>query len=140
MLARHPGHPDRQAGPRAAAAGLCGAFRRSELVALTVADLTDAEGGLRVLIRRSKTDQEGQGQEIAIPHGGRLRPVEAVQAWLAAAAITDGPVFRPVAKGGTVSAAALSDRSVAADREAVCRARPGSIPPSMPATACAPAS
>jgi hypothetical protein len=51
----------------------------------------------RVLIRRSKGDQEGQGQEVAIPRGYRLRPVEAVQAWLAAAEISSGPVFRAVA-------------------------------------------
>lgn len=93
--------------------GFAGAFRRSELVALTVADLIEAEGGIRVLIRHSKTDQEGQSQEIAIPVGGRLRPVEAVRAWLDAAGITEGPVFRSVAKGGRVLAEALTDRSVA---------------------------
>ena len=70
--------------------------------------------GLRVTIRRSKTEQEGQGQEIAIPRGYKLRPVEAVQAWLAAAEINSGPVFRDVKKGGRVQSAALSDRSVAA--------------------------
>ena len=93
--------------------GFAGAFRRSELVALTVADLTEAPDGLRVLIRRSKTDQEGQGQEIAIPRGYRLRPVAAVQEWLKVAGITEGPVFRPVAKGGRVMPEALSDRGVA---------------------------
>jgi site-specific recombinase XerD len=93
--------------------GFAGAFRRSELVALTVADLVEVEGGIRVIIRQSKTDQEGRGQEIAIPSGGKLRPVEAVRAWLDAAGITDGPVFRSVAKGGRVLAEALSDRSVA---------------------------
>ena len=93
--------------------GFAGAFRRSELMALTVADLSEVDGGMRVIIRRSKTDQEGQGQEIAIPAGGKLRPVEAVQAWLAASGITEGPVFRPIAKGGRVARAALSDRSVA---------------------------
>jgi site-specific recombinase XerD len=82
--------------------GFAGAFRRSELVALEVADLTETPDGLRVLIRRSKGDQEGQGQEIAIPRGYRLRPVEAVQTWLAAAEITAGPVFRSVARGGRV--------------------------------------
>ncbi|HME23019.1 MAG TPA: hypothetical protein VKI44_17070 [Acetobacteraceae bacterium] len=50
-------------------------------------------------IRRSKTDQDGQGHEVAIPRGCRLRPVEAVQMWLAAAEISAGPVFRPVLKG-----------------------------------------
>jgi integrase len=93
--------------------GFAGAFRRSELVALTVADLIEAEGGFRVLIRRSKTDQEGQGQEIAIPAGGKLRPVEAIKTWLAAARIATGPVFRPVAKGGRVLPQPLTDRSVA---------------------------
>ena len=111
------GIPDTLIGKRDRALlllGFAGAFRRSELVALTVADLIDADGGLRVVIRHSKTDQEGQGQEIAIPHGARLRPVEAVRAWLAAAGITEGPIFRSVGKGGRVAAEGLSDRSVAA--------------------------
>lgn len=95
------------------ALGFAGAFRRSELVALTVADLIEVEGGFRVTIHHSKTDQEGQGQEIAIPTGGKLRPVEAVQTWLDAACITDGPVFRSVAKGGRVLPEALTGRSVA---------------------------
>jgi hypothetical protein len=58
--------------------------------------------GLRVVIRQGKTDQEGQGAEIAIPGGYRLRPVEAVQTWLAAAEISRGSVFRSVARGGRV--------------------------------------
>jgi integrase len=45
--------------------GFAGAFRRSELVALDVADIQEDEGGLRVLIRRSKTDQEGQHRRRA---------------------------------------------------------------------------
>jgi site-specific recombinase XerD len=87
--------------------GFAGAFRRSELCALDVADLTEVPHGLRVLIRRSKGDQEGQGQEVAIPRGYKLRPVEAVQTWLEAADISAGPVFRAVALGGRVSAEAL---------------------------------
>jgi integrase len=59
--------------------GFAGAFRRAELVALEVGDLVEVADGLRVVIRHSKTDQEGQGAEIAIPRGSRLRPVEAVQ-------------------------------------------------------------
>ena len=101
--------------------GFAGAFRRSELVALTVADLVEAEGGLRVVIRHSKTDQEGQGQEIAIPAGGKLRPVEAVMAWLEAAQITEGPVFRPIGKGARLATVALSARGVAAIVEATRR-------------------
>jgi integrase len=93
--------------------GFAGAFRRSELVALQVEDLTEVPDGLRVLIRHSKTDQEGQGQEIAILRGVRICPVEAVQQWLARAEINSGPVFREVKKGGKVQAAALSAQSVA---------------------------
>ena len=59
-----------------------------------------------MLIRHSKTDQEGERQEVAIPRGYRLRPVEAVQMWLAAAEISAGPVFRAVARRGRVSDAA----------------------------------
>ena len=47
-----------------------------------------------MLIRRSKSDQEGQGQTIAIPRGAQLRPVATLQEWLHAAEITVGPVFR----------------------------------------------
>jgi integrase len=82
--------------------GFASAMRRSELCALGLADITEAPDGLRVLIRRSKTDQTGEGQEIAIPRGYRLRPVEALQTWLAAAAITEGPVFRSVSKAGRI--------------------------------------
>lgn len=95
------------------ALGFAGAFRRSELVALTVADLSEVADGYRVLIRHSKTDQEGAGQEIAIPRGARLRPVEAVLAWLQAAGITEGPVFRAINRGGRVGTVPLSADSVA---------------------------
>ena len=70
--------------------GLASTMRRSELVALQVEDLTETPDGLRVLIRRSKGDQEGQGQEIAIPRGAKLRPVEALQAWLAPSPLAAG--------------------------------------------------
>lgn len=84
------------------ALGFAGAFRRSELVALDVADLREDREGLRVMVRRSKTDQEGQGFEKAIPHGRFIRPVALVRDWLDAAGITEGPVFRPVSRSGRV--------------------------------------
>jgi hypothetical protein len=95
------------------ALGFAGAFRGSELVALGVADITEVPDGLRVRLRRSKTDQEGEGQEIAIPRRYRLRPVQALQTWVAAASINTGPIFRPVGKGDRVSAAPLSAFSAA---------------------------
>jgi site-specific recombinase XerC len=51
------------------ALGFAGAFRRSELVALRVDDLTEVADGLRVLIRRSKTDQTGKGRRSSFPGG-----------------------------------------------------------------------
>jgi integrase len=62
--------PDSMIGKRDRALlclGFAGAFRRSELCALEVADLTEVPDGLRILIRRSKGDQEGQGAETATP-------------------------------------------------------------------------
>jgi integrase len=119
------------------ALGFAGAFRRSELVALEVADLAETPDGLRVTIRRSKTDQEGQGAEVAIPRGYKLRPVEAVQTWLAAASISAGPVFRAVGRGGRVSCEALADDSAARIVKRYARGVRAWIRPPMPATACA---
>lgn len=82
--------------------GFAGAFRRSELVALDVADLVETSEGLRVRIWRAKTDQEGRGAEIAIPHGRFIRPVALVREWLDAAGIVEGPVFRAVSRSGRV--------------------------------------
>jgi integrase len=93
--------------------GFATAMRRSELCALDVADLVPVEDGYRVVIRRSKGDQEGEGQEVALPRGYRLRPVEHLQAWLAAAEITDGRVFRSVISGhvgGSMTSFAVSLR------------------------------
>jgi integrase len=81
------------------ALGFAGAFRRSELVALKLEDLTEVPNGVRVTIRQSKTDQEGQGQEVAIMRGVKLCPIEAVQRWLQMAGITEGYVFRVVLRG-----------------------------------------
>jgi len=66
------------------AIGFAGAFRRSELVAIRVEGLRRDAEGIRVVIRRSKADQEGEGATVAIPHGDRLRPVAALDAWLSA--------------------------------------------------------
>jgi site-specific recombinase XerD len=92
--------------------GFAGAFRRSELVALDLEDLEEGELGFRVTIRRSKTDQEGVGQTIAIVRGSVACPVAALKAWVSAAGITAGPIFRSVKKGGAV-AGRLPAQSVA---------------------------
>lgn len=96
-------------------AGFAGAFRRSELVALEVRDLHFGTEGLAVTLRRSKTDQEGEGRTVAIPFSGTPEacPVRAVRAWLDAAGITEGPVFRAVSRHGRVGTCALTGRAVA---------------------------
>jgi integrase len=96
------------------ALGFAAALRRSEMAALNVEDLREDKDGLRVQIRKSKTDQEGRGQEVAVPHGRHLKPVAVVKEWLSASGITEGPLFRPVSRSGNVRGAArLTDRSIA---------------------------
>jgi len=85
-------------------------LRRSELVSLYIGDLhrgTDSSG--TVLVRRSKADQEGEG---AIKY---LAPdtMEHIDAWLAAAHLESGPLFRPLSKGGQVGSVALGGGEVA---------------------------
>lgn len=95
--------------------GWFGAFRRSEVVGLDVRDVRFVAEGLLVTLRRSKTDQEGAGMEKGIPYAGNpaLCPVRALRAWLDAASIADGPLFRAVDRHGNVSGERLSDRTVA---------------------------
>lgn len=77
--------------------GFAGAFRRSELAALCVEDVTSFTTGIEVLIRRSKTDQEGMGRTVFIPHArGNRCPAKALREWLTLSGITEGPLFRPV--------------------------------------------
>lgn len=84
--------------------GFAGAFRRSELVALDSADLQFTSDGLVVTLRRSKTDQEGEGRKVGIPYGSNpdTCPVRSMKAWLEAAAIESGPAFRSVTRHGKV--------------------------------------
>jgi integrase len=73
--------------------GFGGAFRRSELVALDVSDVTFEDDGLRVTIRRSKTNQEQKAVTIAIIRGQTdYCPMKALRAWLDAAGVTEGAV------------------------------------------------
>lgn len=90
--------------------GFTSAMRRSELVALEVGDLEFAPEGLVVRVRRSKTDQESKGVLLGVPYGSSPEtcPVRAVTAWLEAARIEEGPVFRAVSRHGRVARNALS--------------------------------
>jgi integrase len=95
--------------------GFAGAFRRSELVALDVADLTFGRDGLTVNLRRSKTDQEGVGRKVGVPYGANPEtcPVRVLQGWLESAALADGPVFRSLNRHGHLCAGRLAPADVA---------------------------
>jgi integrase len=95
--------------------GFSGAFRRSELVGLVVEDCSFNGDGLTVTLRRSKIDQEGVGRKIGIPFGANPEscPVRNVQAWITAAGITCGPLFRAVDRHGRVQVGRLSGLAVA---------------------------
>lgn len=97
------------------------ALRRSELVALDVADLEWHRRGLLVRLQRSKTDQAGEGQSVAVL-GGRLKIPDAVRAWLDAAEIVDGPVFRGFDRAGDLMPAHLSDGQFARTLKKWCAA------------------
>jgi integrase len=92
--------------------GFAGAFRRSELVALTINDIERTPEGIKVIIRKSKGDQEGKGQTIAILNGTRFRVVEWLNKWCYEADINQGVIFRSIRKGNKVQEKALSSRSV----------------------------
>src|SRR5690606_41884334 len=82
--------------------GVAGALRRRALVSLDVEHVTERQEGLRLFIRRSKRDQEAKGYELGLLYGSDpdTCPVRAYRAWLEAAEITEGPIFRPVARPG----------------------------------------
>lgn len=95
--------------------GFAGAFRRSELVALNTWNLEEREEGLRVTIEKSKTDQEAQGQVIAIVRqpDSPYCPVQAIQDWVTVAEFESGALFRRMFRGDKVGASRLSAQSVA---------------------------
>jgi len=90
-----------------------GAFRGSELLDLDVEDLTVVPRGYAALVRRSKTDQAAEGQIKAISRGRdpRTCPVQAIDAYLATAGITNGAIFRAVSRYGALGER-LSDRGI----------------------------
>lgn len=90
--------------------GFCSALKRSELVHLTVEDIAVAKEGLVLNIRGNPSSR----RKIALPFGRHPKtcPVKVLEAWLAAARIERGPIFRAVNKSGILSSRALSDRVI----------------------------
>ena len=95
--------------------GFAGGFRRSELVGINIEDIGDRPNGIAIHLPESKTDQHGRGRSVGILYGEdpATCPVTALKAWLTAASITAGPVFRAVDRHGNVASERLSAGSVA---------------------------
>lgn len=95
--------------------GFAGAFRRSELVGLDIEDLEFNDEGLVIHLRRSKTDQIGEGRKVGIPYGSAPAtcPVRAVKDWLVALKAEKGPLFRTIDRHGHIFSTRLTPQSVA---------------------------
>ena len=94
--------------------GFGGGFRRTELISIDHEDLDFVEEGVKITLRRSKTDQFGEGMTKGIPYFGNEKycPVSSLENWLTLSKIKSGPIFRRFAKGSTLTSNRLTDQSV----------------------------
>ena len=95
--------------------GFSGGFRRNEIVSLDYDDLDFVEEGLKIQIRRSKTDQFGEGSVKALPYfdSSKYCPVISLKNWIEISKIESGPLFRRFVKGSKLSENRLTDQTVA---------------------------
>ena len=95
--------------------GFSGGFRRNELVSLDYEDLDFVQEGLKINIKRSKTDQFGEGSKKALPYfdNSQYCPVVSVNNWIKISKIETGPLFRRFSKGSRLSNNRLTDQTVA---------------------------
>ncbi len=94
--------------------GFASGMRRMEISGLNVDEVKVEEKGLRVTIRRSKTDQEGKGREVGISRGSSRQtdPVRAFNEWIAASGIESGPLFRSLDRHGNIKSKRLKPYSI----------------------------
>ncbi len=95
--------------------GFSGGFRRNELVSLDYDDLDFVKEGLKINIKRSKTDQFGEGTFKALPYFDNQKycPVLSLKKWIEVSNISSGSLFRRFTKGVRLSKYRLSDQTVA---------------------------
>ncbi len=95
--------------------GFSGGFRRNEIVSLDHDDLDFVSEGLKINIKRSKTDQFGEGSLKALPYfeNSQYCPVVSIQKWVKISKINDGPLFRRFKKGSKLTDNRLTDQTVA---------------------------
>ncbi|WP_066066180.1 site-specific integrase [Neobacillus soli] len=81
-----------------------GALRRSELTGLTTKDISKTRDGIILHLNKSKTDQKGEGQEVALPYGSNplTCPVRSLEDWLSVSGITEGKLFRRIDRHGNI--------------------------------------
>lgn len=91
-----------------------GVFRRSELAALNVGDVSIKGNHMTIVVRRGKTDQEGKGLVKHFPmlENADLCPLRAMLAWFEQGAIATGPIWRPIDRWGKIRDKRLSDHAV----------------------------
>ena len=94
--------------------GFSGGFRRTELISIDYEDLEFVPEGLKISIRRSKTDQFGEGMIKGIPYFSNeiYCPIVNLKKWLDISKINSGPIFRRFSKGSSLTNTRLSDQSV----------------------------
>jgi site-specific recombinase XerD len=95
--------------------GFSGGFRRNEIVTLDYEDLDFVQEGLKIRVKRSKTDQFGEGIIKGLPYfdNSQYCPVVSIRKWLEISKINTGPIFRRFTKGSKLSENRLSDQTVA---------------------------
>jgi len=95
--------------------GFSGGFRRNEIVSLDYDDLDFVQEGLKINLKRSKTDQFGEGFTKALPYFDNLQycPVVSLKKWIDISKITSGALFRGISKGSKLSENRLTDQTVA---------------------------
>ena len=94
--------------------GFGGGFRRSELISIDYEELEFVSEGVKIIIKRSKTDQFGEGMIKGLPYFNNETycPVINLKKWLEISKIKSGPIFRSFSKGSTLNDKRLTDQSV----------------------------
>ena len=95
--------------------GFSGGFRRNEIVSLDCDDLDFVAEGLKINLKRSKTDQFGEGSVKGLPYFDNTQycPVLSLKNWIESAKISSGPLFRRFSKGSKLTENRLTDQTVA---------------------------
>ena len=94
--------------------GFGGGFRRTELISINYEDIDFVQEGVKITVRRSKTDQYGEGMIKGLPFFSNEKycPVTNLKNWLILSKIKTGPIFRRFAKGSILTRHRLTDQSV----------------------------